>query len=235
MADGQFIINNRTESVTTPTPAAARPFGLRQSPDPVSCTPDDPFGRGGQGASFREPSPWSKTEQEMRAAQEKSEAELGEAIMGPVLKAAEWSPPGRAIKAIRQVSEIVKTLNESGATGLAGKTLADLAIKQGAKALEQQLKLPDGTGNLMGKAFKDALKLGSGGAAAPPSSLQGPAVPTPPPPTAAPQPKTNSDDNYRDGPKWYSPRRDREEQDRIQQGVDRQEQHEREDPGVMIA
>ena len=233
MADGTFLINDRRSLREAPQGPAARSFGLSHYPVPTRCTPDDPFGRGYQGAAWREPSPWSKTEAEQRLAHDKSAAELGDAFLGPTLKAAEWSPPGRALRLILELRDIGESLAKSGSSGLAGKSLGDLAIKEAGKLIEERFRLLKGTGDLMGKALGDAIKLGTGGAPiadSPPPPRSNP----PAPPTAKPDPPKDDYDSP-DGPRWYSPRRERGEQNQIQQGVDRHDKRKREDPGTMIA
>ncbi len=211
MADGQFIINRRDTLVETPEPPRVVPSPFERSPAPTTCTPDDPFGRGETSAMFRPASPWSKTEAEMKAIQDKSARELAMVFHGPVLKALEWTPLGRTAALLSGVTKAIIKLNKEGATNLAIDQISKLAIKVAAEEVARRLKLPQGTSGLLGNAFKDAIKLGGSG--------------TPP--------KSKSEGNDRDGPRFIRPDRDTEK--RIQQGVDRQEHRDLTDPGTMIA
>jgi hypothetical protein len=232
MADGPFIINYRNQAFDTPSPPVAWPMELARSPAPTVCTPDDPFGRGSQGAAFATPSLHSKSELELRAQQEKSAADLGSSIIGPVLKIAERVGPRGALKLAIETYKAGKTLSESGTEGLAAKQLRDLAIKQAAKEVEKKLALPPGTGNLLGKAFKDVLK-GGGSTAPSPAPAARESEPLPPPPTAVPKPPRDPSDRV--GTNWASRRPDREKQDQIQQGVDRRDDKARKGDGTMVA
>lgn len=215
--DGQFTINSRGSVVATPDPPTMVPSGLEAKPPPTVCTPDDPFGRGNSSPQFEPSSPWSRTEQEMNAARDKSAGDLGMAIHGPLLKALEWSPPGRTMKLLKEGADILSTLSEGGPTSLANEQLRALAIKVISDSIARKLKLPEGSGDLIGNGIQDAIKLGGGGG----------------PPQGATKSKGPDDGALRDGPRFVRP--DRETEKKIQQGVDRQEHRDLTDPGTMIA
>lgn len=93
----------------------------------------------------------------MRAAQEKSAAAFGEAILSPVLKAAEWSPPGLAFEIGTAAKDIVETLYQAGTEGLAAKQIVSIASKVAADAIAKKLKLQEASRNQIQNAIQDGV------------------------------------------------------------------------------